>query len=58
MKEILPKYKAVIQGHVGKWTYQPFKIHLKPDAKQLHGKAYIIPHTSFSPVEKYLSRLE
>ena len=50
MKEILPKYKAVIQGHVGKWTYQPFKIHLKPDAKQLHGKAYIIPHTSFSPV--------
>ena len=46
------KYKAVIQGTVGKWTVQLVNINLKPEYAPYYGNAYRITCVYISTVNK------
>jgi hypothetical protein len=43
LKELLCKYESLIDGMLGQWVGDPYKIQLKPDAKPYHTKAFPVP---------------
>jgi hypothetical protein len=43
LKELLCKYKSLMDGTLGQWIGEPYDIQLKPGAKPYHAKAFPVP---------------
>lgn len=55
--KLLKKHEKMFDGTLGKWTGDPYKIHLKSDAQPYAARPYPIPQIHKAALDKEIARL-